>query len=81
MQVSLKTLTRSLRGVSIAFLASMAIIGSFMIPIQPAMAMAMANQPLLSSTTFAAMSNKMNASAKDAEGKLESVYGDLTSTT
>lgn len=79
MQVSLKTLTRSLRGVSIAFLASMAIIGSFMIPIQPAMAMA--NQPLLSSTTFAAMSNKMNASAKDAEGKLESAVGDLTSTT
>ena len=79
MQASLKTLTRSLRGVSIAFLASMAIIGSFMIPIQPAMAMA--NKPLLSSTTFAAMSNKMNASAKDAEGKLESAYGDLTSTT
>jgi hypothetical protein len=57
----------------------MAIIGSFMIPIQPAMAMA--NQPLRPSTTFAAMSNKMNASAKDAEGKLESAYGDLTSTT
>ena len=54
----------------------MAIMIIFMVSIQPAAAMV--GQPILPSATFAAMSNKrINAAAKDAEGKLESAYGDL----
>lgn len=33
---------------------------------------------ILSFTTLEAMSNKSDAAAKDAEGKLESAYGELT---
>ena len=76
MQPNLKPLFRRLRAAAIALLAPIAIMSSLMMNIQPAMAMV--SDPLFPSTTFGAMSNKLDAAAKDAEGKLESAYGDLT---
>lgn len=76
MLFNLKPLSRRLRAASIALLAPLLIICSFLMSIQPAMAMGC--DSLVSSITFAAMSNRMNAAAKDAEGKLESTYGDIT---
>jgi uncharacterized protein YjbJ (UPF0337 family) len=76
MKPSLNRVNHRLRRASTAFLAAMAIMIIFMVSIQPAAAMV--GQPILPSATFAAMSNKrINAAAKDAEGKLESAYGDL----
>jgi uncharacterized protein YjbJ (UPF0337 family) len=46
-----------------------------MISAQPAIAML--NMPVLIPSTLAAMSNRIDAAAKNAEGKLESAYGDL----
>jgi uncharacterized protein YjbJ (UPF0337 family) len=70
---------RSLQAVSIAFLAAIAIMLPLMLSIQPAMAMV--HVPTLSSPLLSAMTNKMDAAAKDAEGKLESAYGELTGDT
>ncbi|CAK6692477.1 hypothetical protein BBFGKLBO_01242 [Synechococcus sp. CBW1107] len=42
---------------------------------------AMAMTPLTHPIAFATMSNKMDAAAKEAEGKLESAYGELTGDT
>lgn len=47
--------------------------------IQPAMAMV--NHPVLSATPFGTMSKKLDATAKDVEGRLESAYGELTGDT
>ena len=76
MQPNLKPLFRRLKAAAIVLLAPVAIMSSLMMNIQPAMAMV--SHPLFPSTTFGAMSNKLDAAAKDAEGKLESAYGDLT---
>jgi uncharacterized protein YjbJ (UPF0337 family) len=62
-----------------SLLVPIAIIGSLMVCQQPAMAMG--SHALLISPTLGAMSNKIDAAAKDAEGKLESAYGDLTGDT
>ena len=40
--------------------------------------MAMAGHPFFTTTPIETMSNKVDAAAKDAEGKLESALGDLT---
>ena len=76
MQLNLHSLFRRLRAVAIALLAPIAIMSSLMLSLQPAMAMV--SHPSLTTNTFATMSNKSDAAAKDAEGKLESAYGDLT---
>ena len=77
--LNLKPLVCYLRAASIALLAPIVIISALMVNIQPAMAMV--NLPFLSSQPFGAMSNKLDAAAKNAEGKLESAYGDLTGDT
>jgi uncharacterized protein YjbJ (UPF0337 family) len=79
MQFRLKPTVRSLQAVSIAFLAAIAIMVPLLLNIQPVMAMV--NGPTLSSPLLSAMTNKMDAAAKDAEGKLESAYGELTGDT
>ncbi|MFN6133742.1 MAG: CsbD family protein [Synechococcaceae cyanobacterium] len=76
MQLNLNSIMRRLQAVAISFLAPIAIMSSLMLSLQPAMAMD--SHPSLTTTTFATMSNKSDAAAKDAEGKLESAYGDLT---
>lgn len=68
-----------LRAVCVALLAPIAIMSSLLLTVQPAMATI--NHPFLPSSTFGAMSNKLDAAAKDAEGKLESAYGELTGDT
>ena len=45
----------------------------------PAMAMASNHAPF--PIAFGTMSNKVNAAAKDAEGKLQSAYGEITGDT
>ena len=47
----------------------------------PSPAMALGDVHVLSPMMVATMSNKSKATAKDAEGKLESAYGDLTGDT
>jgi uncharacterized protein YjbJ (UPF0337 family) len=79
MQLRRRPLIRLLRTVSIALLAPIAIMSSLLMDVQPAMAIV--SHPYLTSTTFGAMSNRIDAAAKDAEGKLESAYGDLTGDT
>jgi uncharacterized protein YjbJ (UPF0337 family) len=76
MLLNLKPLFRRLKAAALVLLAPIAIMSSLMMNIQPAMAMV--SHPLFPSTTFGAMSDKLDAAAKDAEGKLESAYGDLT---
>ena len=77
--LNFKPLVQYLRTASIALLAPIVIISALVVNIQPAMAIV--NLPFLSSHPFGAMSNKMDAAAKNAEGKLESAYGDLTGDT
>jgi uncharacterized protein YjbJ (UPF0337 family) len=77
MLLNLKPLFRRLRAAALVLLAPIAIMSSLLMNIQPAMA----SHPLFPLTTFGAMSNKLDATAKDAEGKLESAYGDLTGDT
>jgi uncharacterized protein YjbJ (UPF0337 family) len=76
MQLNVRAIIRRLRMASIAFLAPIAIMSSIMLSVQPAMAMG--SHPFLTTTPFGTMSSKVDAAAKDAEGKLESAYGDLT---
>lgn len=79
MRPNLKPFIRRLRAVAIALMAPIAIMSSLFLNTQPAMAMF--SHPVHPSTTFAAMSKKFDAAAKDAEGKLESAYGELTGDT
>ncbi len=64
---------------SMAFMAPFAIIASLMLCQQPAIAMV--DSPLLTTTVLATMSNKTDAAAKNAEGKLESSYGEISGDT
>lgn len=75
----LKPLIRTLRAVAIAMMAPIVILSSLLLNNQPAMALF--GHPLHLSTTLAVMSKKIDAAAKDAEGKLESTYGELTGDT
>ena len=61
----------------VASLAAMAIMICSMLSPLPAMASDHAHYPI----TFGTMSNKIDATAKDAEGRLESAYGELTGDT
>ena len=76
MQLSIRAILRRLQLASIAFLAPLAVMSSLMLSSQPAMAMA--GHPFFTTTPMATMSYKVDAAAKDAEGKLESALGDLT---
>lgn len=82
MHLSFRSILRRLRPTAIAFLAPIAVMCSILLSGQQP-AMAMVSHPsltttFLTTTTFATMSNKIDAAAKDAEGKLESALGDLT---
>jgi uncharacterized protein YjbJ (UPF0337 family) len=79
MQLNFRAIIRKLRAASIALLAPMVIMSSLILSAPPAMAMV--GHPVHTSPTFGTMSNKFDAAAKDAEGKLESAYGDLTGDT
>jgi uncharacterized protein YjbJ (UPF0337 family) len=79
MELNLKLISRRLRAAAIALLLPIAIMSSLMLSPQPSMAMAC--KSFLTATTFGTMSNRIDAAAKDAEGKLESAYGDLTGDT
>jgi uncharacterized protein YjbJ (UPF0337 family) len=61
-----------------SFCALMIAFGVIMFP-SPAQAVVNIHAPF--PIAFAAMSNKFDAAAKDAEGKLESAYGELTGDT
>lgn len=62
--------------ISIASLMALAVmLFTMLIPLTGS---AMAVTHLTHPIAFATMSNKMDAAAKDAEGKLESAYGELT---
>jgi uncharacterized protein YjbJ (UPF0337 family) len=76
MQFYLTAIMRRLLTASIALLAPFAITSSLMLCQQPAMAMV--RNPLPPTTTLATMSNRTDAAAKNAEGKLESTYGEIS---
>jgi uncharacterized protein YjbJ (UPF0337 family) len=63
----------------VASLTALALTFCFLLIPLPAMAMASNHAPY--SFTFGTMSNKADAKAKVAEGKLESAYGDATGDT
>jgi uncharacterized protein YjbJ (UPF0337 family) len=63
----------------VASLAALAIMICSMF--SPLPAMAMASDHAFYPFTFGTMSNKVDATAKDAEGRLESAYGELTGDT
>jgi uncharacterized protein YjbJ (UPF0337 family) len=69
-------LVRRLTGFLAIFFAALAIMGSSILIAEPAMALVDHHFPV--PTTLGAMTNKSDAAAKDAEGKLESAYGELT---
>ena len=79
MPLNVQLIKRRLRAAAIALLAPIAIMSSLMFGLQPAMAMV--SHSSLTTTTFGTMSNRIDAAAKDAEGKLESAYGELTDDT
>ncbi|WP_233129937.1 CsbD family protein [Synechococcus sp. 1G10] len=58
-----------------------ALVIAFGITVFPAPAQALVHIHAPFPIAFAAMSNKFDAAAKDAEGKLESAYGELTGDT
>jgi uncharacterized protein YjbJ (UPF0337 family) len=66
---------RFFRGFSSFLAALMLLCSSIMTPMP---VMALANGQTSIPIALATMSNKAKATAKDAEGKLESAYGDLT---
>jgi uncharacterized protein YjbJ (UPF0337 family) len=68
---------RWFRRLGLIVLPALAILVSSLLAPWPVMAMPHSSDSLV----FAAMSNKMNAAAKNAEGKLESAYGELTGDT
>lgn len=76
MKMRAQALMNSLRASSIALLAVLVILSPLLIGAQQALAMTTHRFPI--PNTFIAMSNKADATAKNAEGKLESTYGDLT---
>ena len=59
-----------------ALLVPIAILSSLTVGLQPAMAMV--SHPFSTSPTLGAMSNRMDAAAKNAEGKLQSATGEIT---
>ena len=79
MQFNLIAIIRRLFTTSMAFMAPFAIIGSLMLCQQSAIAMV--GNPLLTTTVLATMSNRTDAAAKNAEGKLESSYGEISGDT
>jgi uncharacterized protein YjbJ (UPF0337 family) len=79
MQLRHRPFIRWLRTVAIALLAPIAIMSSLLMNVEPGMALI--SHLHLTSPTFGTMSNRIDATAKDAEGKLESAYGDLTGDT
>jgi uncharacterized protein YjbJ (UPF0337 family) len=74
MNVNFNPLVRQLRATAIGLLAPLIIMSSLLWSTQPAMAKP--NYPLSTPITLGAMSKRIDATAKDAEGKLESTYGD-----
>jgi uncharacterized protein YjbJ (UPF0337 family) len=59
-----------------ASLTALALMFCFLLMPLPAMAMASTHAPY--PIALGTMSNKVNAAAKDAEGKLQSAYGEIT---
>lgn len=79
MQLRCRPFIRWLRTVSIALLAPIAIMSSLLMNVPPGIALVV--HPYLTSTIVGTMSTRIDATAKDAEGKLESAYGELTGDT
>ncbi len=97
MHLPIPTLVRRLKAASIALLAPIAILVSLLQGAHPvhahpvhaqtvhaqtvAVQPAMANHAILPSHVLGGMGNKLDARAKQTEGKLESAYGELTGDT
>jgi uncharacterized protein YjbJ (UPF0337 family) len=92
MHLPIPTLVRRLKAASIALLAPIAILVSLLQGAHPVHAQtvqaqtvavqpAMANHAILPSHVLGGMGNKLDARAKQTEGKLESAYGELTGDT
>ena len=65
------------RRLAVTLLSALCILSSSLLVPWPAMAMSHPSDP----PAFAAMTNRMDAAGKKAEGRLESAYGDLTGDT
>jgi uncharacterized protein YjbJ (UPF0337 family) len=97
MNLPIPSLVRRLRTASIALLAPIAILVSLLLGAHPVQAQtihaqgihaqlvavqpARPNHAILPSHLLGAMGNKLDARAKQTEGKLESAYGELTGDT
>jgi uncharacterized protein YjbJ (UPF0337 family) len=79
MHFHLVAIIRRLLTASMAFMAPFAIISSLMLYQEPAIAMV--GNPHISTTALATMSNRTDAAAKNAEGRLESSYGEISGDT
>jgi uncharacterized protein YjbJ (UPF0337 family) len=79
MHFHLVAIIRRLLTASMAFMAPFAIISSLMLYQEPAIAMV--GNPYISTTALATMSNRTDAAAKNAEGRLESSYGEISGDT
>jgi len=77
MVIHVEKLVRLLKFSGMALLIALAIFGSSMLSPMPAMAGYHAPNPI----AFGTMSNRTDAAAKEAEGKLESAYGEITGDT
>jgi uncharacterized protein YjbJ (UPF0337 family) len=76
MEILAKQLVAILKNSTVKLLASLICMASWML--MPLPAMAMANNQALNPQIFATMAQKMDAKAKETEGKVQSAYGEIT---
>ncbi len=74
MVIDAKKFVGLLKAAGLALLVALTIFGSSTLGPMPAMASNHVPNPI----AFGAMSNRSDAAAKEAEGKLESAYGEIT---
>lgn len=87
MNLSIPSLAHRLKGAAIVLLAPIAVLvtvllGAYPVHAQPVNSLpTMASHAPLHSRVFGSMANKLDARAKQTEGKLESAYGEITGDT
>jgi uncharacterized protein YjbJ (UPF0337 family) len=76
MEILAKQLVAILKSSTVKLFAGLICMASWML--MPLPAMAMANNHALNPQTLATMAQKMDAKAKETEGKVQSAYGEIT---
>jgi uncharacterized protein YjbJ (UPF0337 family) len=76
MEILTKQLAAILKNSTVKLLASLICLSSWML--MPLPAVAMTNNHAITPQILATMAQKMNAKAKETEGKVQSAYGEIT---